>query len=123
MSGKPAARLADLGSGHGCHYPPTPAVTGSGTVLINGRPAMRKGDSYMPHACPVCPAPPHGRALADGSPTVLINNLRAGRIDDPIDCGGNHVTGSPNVLIGADGPPLLTRHALCESCEDKASKE
>ena len=103
MSGKPAARIGDIGSGHGCHFPPTPAIAGSPDILINNRPPVRVGDAYAPHACGVCPKPPHGRALAAGSPTVLFNNLQPGRVGDPIDCGGNDSTGSPDVLIGDAG--------------------
>lgn len=105
MSGKPAARLGDIGSGHGCHFPPTPAVSGSGDVIINNKPAVRQSDAYAPHGCSPCPAPAHGRSLASGSPTVFVNNLQAGRIGDPIDCGGAAATGSPNVFIGAASPP------------------
>lgn len=123
MSGKPAARLSDLGSGHGCHYPPTPSIMGSPNVLINFLPAMRVGDAYVPHPCPVCPAPPHPRSLAAGSGTVMINNMPAGRVGDAISCGGNHTMGSPNVLIGDSSPPGMTRQAVTESCEDQASKD
>ncbi|WP_299688049.1 PAAR domain-containing protein [uncultured Tateyamaria sp.] len=122
MSGKPAARLGDIGSGHGCHFPPSPAIQGSPNVLINNRPAVRVTDAYLPHPCPVCPQPPHPRNLAKGSPTVQINNLMAGRVGDAISCGGNHAVGSPNVLIGGASPPGRTRAPTCESCEDKASK-
>lgn len=115
MSGKPAARLGDIGSGHGCHYPPTPAIAGSGDTFINSRPAVRKGDPYAPHPCPVCPAPPHPRKLAAGSPTVFINSKNAGRIGDPIDCGGADSTGSPNVFIGASSP-VGTRKPFQEEC-------
>ena len=34
--GLTAARLADIGSDHICHYPPSPAVEGSPNVVING---------------------------------------------------------------------------------------
>ncbi|KZL11706.1 PAAR domain-containing protein [Pseudovibrio sp. Ad26] len=47
MSGKPAARLGDIGSGHGCHFPPTPAIAGSPNILINNRLAVRQGDAYV----------------------------------------------------------------------------
>ena len=120
MSGKPAARLGDIGSGHGC-FPPSPAMQGSPNILINNRPAVRQGDAYVPHGCSNCP--PHGRNLSQGSPTVLFNNREAGRVGDPISCGGSDATGSGNVLIGAASPPGLTRSPFCETCEDKASKE
>jgi len=99
MSEKGAVRLGDMGSGHDCHYPPTPAIEGSADVLINGQPAVRVGDSYDAHSCPTCPEPAHERKLAQGSPTVLINGLPAGRIGDAIDCGGEASSGSPDVLL------------------------
>ncbi len=123
MSGKPAARIGDIGSGHGCHFPPTPAIQGSPNTLINNRPAVRQGDMYAPHPCPACPQPPHPRNLSAGSPTVLINNKQAGRIGDPINCGGANSTGSGNVLIGGNAPAGLTRAPFAESCEDAATKD
>jgi hypothetical protein len=64
---------------------------------------MRVGDAYVPHGCPVCPEPTHGRKLAAGSSTVFINGKPAGRIGDAIDCGGQAQTGSSNVFIGDEG--------------------
>lgn len=104
MTGLPAARLGDTGSGHDCHYPSTQAVEGSHNVFINGRPAVRVGDAYAAHGCNTCSAPAHGRKLAEGAPTVFINGKPAGRIGDAIDCGGFHITGSPNVFIGNSSP-------------------
>ncbi|WP_373635576.1 PAAR domain-containing protein [Yoonia sp. SS1-5] len=106
MTGKPATRVGDIGTGHGCHFPPTPATAGSQDVFVNGIPAVRQGDAYAPHACATCPAPPHPRALASGSATVLINGKQAGRIGDPIDCGGAASAGSPNVFIGKIRPSI-----------------
>ena len=98
--GKPAARLGDIGSDHTCHFPATPAVEGSPNVFINGRPAVREGDAFAPHGCIPDKIPPHPRKLAKGASTVFINGKHAGRIDDPVDCGGKVVVGSPNVFIG-----------------------
>lgn len=98
-----AHRRADIGSAHSCHFPPTLATGGSPDVCVNGRPLMRVGDAYLPHACPTCPQPPHPRTLAAGSATVFINGRPAGRIGDAIDCGGQAQTGSSNVIIGDDG--------------------
>ena len=122
MPGKPAARLTDLGSGHACHFPPSPAITGSPNIVINNLTAFRQGDSYLPHPCPVCLIPPHPRTLAQGSATVYFNNRQAGRVDDPIACGGNHMIGSPNVFIGGSSPPGMTRSPFCEECEDKQGR-
>ncbi|MDE1463256.1 PAAR domain-containing protein [Spartinivicinus poritis] len=71
-----ATRLGDICTGHGC-FPPRPSITGSANVLINGRPAIKAGDMYMPHGCPNCP--PHPGSLAAGSSSVTINGSAAGR--------------------------------------------
>lgn len=61
------------------------------------------------------PAPPHGRKLQKGSPTVFFNGKQAGRIGDPIDYGGVDQTGSPNVFIGSSSPPG-SRKPFREKC-------
>jgi uncharacterized Zn-binding protein involved in type VI secretion len=86
----PAHRLGDVGSGHACHFPPTPASGGSPNVFVDGKPLMRVGDPYVPH----------GRALPAGSGTVFTNGKPTGRISDAIDCGGTAATGSGDVIIG-----------------------
>ncbi|MFP1920060.1 PAAR domain-containing protein, partial [Lonsdalea quercina] len=96
-----ATRLNDIGSGHAC-FPATPVVEGSHDVIINGQPAARQGDAVQLHGCP-CPNVPHGlhpRQIAAGSSTVIINGKQAARIGDEINCGGNIVSGSSNVIIG-----------------------
>lgn len=100
MSNKPATRLGDIGSGHACHFPPTPSIGASPDVNIDGMPAVRQGDAYAPHACPTCPAPPHPRSLSEGSGTVFINGRPAGRVGDAISCGGQANSGSSTVFIG-----------------------
>jgi uncharacterized Zn-binding protein involved in type VI secretion len=94
-----STRKGDIGSGHGCHFPPTPSVAGSPDVFVNGIPAVRVDDAYAPHGCPACPAGAHGRALAAGSPTVEINGRPAGRIGDAINCGGSVSVGSGDVFF------------------------
>ncbi len=99
-----AARLGDSCAGHGC-FPATPIIEGSGDVIINGKPAARKSDGVLLHACP-CPNMPHGvhnRAISAGSGTVIINGKLAARIGDAIGCGGSVAAGSGNVIIG-DSP-------------------
>ena len=95
-----AARLTDIGSSHGC-FPPTPIISGSGDVSINGLAAARKGDSLIPHGCGNCP--PHGRSISAGSATVSINGKPAARVADGIGCGGSVSTGSGDTLIGDVG--------------------
>lgn len=95
-----ATRQGDIGSGHSCHFPPTPAISASGDVYVNGVGVVRQGDSYAPHACPSCPAPAHARALSGGSGTVYVNGKPVGRVGDGIDCGGSADAGSGDVFIG-----------------------
>lgn len=95
--GKPAARKGDMGSNHGAWHP-SPIISGSSDVTINGIPAARKGDSLAPHVKPK--SSPHGRAIAGGSSTVLINGKPAARVGDAIDCGGKVIVGSGDVTIG-----------------------
>ncbi len=100
MGAKPATQLGDIGSGHACHFPPTPSIAASPDVNIDSLPAVRQGDAYAPHACPTCPASPHGRSLACGSGSVFINGKPAGRVGDAISCGGAADVGSVSVFIG-----------------------
>ena len=95
-SKQPAARLGDIDTGHP-PAPPTPIITASANVLINGIPAARKGDMLAPHH-------PGVRIITEGSGSVNINGMPAARITDAINCGGTITIGSGNVFIG-DNPP------------------
>lgn len=99
--GSPAARLGDLGIGHGC-FPPTPVISGSSNVIISGKPAARIGDQLAPHGCSNCP--PHPRAIGAGASTVFINGKNAARVGDSVICGGSISSGSNNVIIGDQAP-------------------
>ncbi|MBX2808901.1 MAG: PAAR domain-containing protein [Cellvibrionaceae bacterium] len=92
-----AARLGDKDTGHP-GAPPTPIITGSPDVLINGKPAARLGDKLQKHH-------KGERRIVEGVNSVLINGLPAVRISDAINCGGVINEGSPNVFIG-DKPKL-----------------
>jgi uncharacterized Zn-binding protein involved in type VI secretion len=70
-------------------------VQGSPDVTVNDRPSLRQTDLLAPHG-----NPPHPGHVALGLATVTINDLPAARVGDPIDCGGDMSTGSPNVVIG-----------------------
>lgn len=94
-----AGRLGDIGAGHGC-FPPSPTIQGSGDVFTNFRPALRKGDAVLAHACGQCPS--HPRSVSAGSATVNINSKPAARVDDGISCGGSVSSGSGDVIIGDD---------------------
>lgn len=96
MAGPPAHRKGDICTGHGC-YPPRPNAQGSPNVFINGIPAHRQSDTWQAHCCgPPC----HGSTAAAGSSTVFTNGLQQTRIGDPVACGSNMLTGSPDVFIG-----------------------
>ncbi|WP_292959419.1 type VI secretion system PAAR protein [Neptuniibacter sp. UBA6509] len=97
-----AARIGDIGSGHGC-FPPTPVIAGSGNVMTNGIPAARVGDAVAPHGCGNCP--PHGRSISAGSGSVFINGKPAARVGDSITCGGSVSAGSGDVIIGDQFTP------------------
>lgn len=94
----PATRIGDVSTGDPCGAGPHASVAGSGTVSINGIPAVRVGDAYEPHACPA--SSPHSSALAAGSGTVFIDGIPAGRIGDAISCGSSVAVGSSDVFIG-----------------------
>lgn len=83
-----APRLGDVGSGHACHFPPTPATGASGDDFFNGIGAVRQGDAYEPYACGVCPVSPHPRSHSGGPGKVFINGKPAGRVGDAIGRGG-----------------------------------
>lgn len=94
-----AARVGDTTS-HGTPLGPGP---GSNNVLIGGMPAWRCLSDA--HTCPlVSGTVPHsGGVVAQGSTTVLINNLPAARQDDMVvETGGpNSITmGCLTVIIG-----------------------
>lgn len=96
-----AARLGDICTGHEC-WPSRPNVEGSPNVFINSIPLHRQGDGWSVHCCthPEVPHGCHGSVLASGSSTVFANGRQAGRIGDPVACGGVITTGSANVFIG-----------------------
>lgn len=93
-------RLGDIGSGHACHFPATPATSASPDVYVNGIKVVRQGDAYAPHGCAPCPQPPHPRSMAGGSASVFVNGRPIARLGDGISCGGEAAEASPNVYAG-----------------------
>src|SRR2546428_203745 len=103
-------RLGDLSNvpadAHGCpacpHPAIGPAIQGSPTVFVNGRPALRVDDIGVHAAC----CGPNMWTAQTGAPHVFINGKKAHRIND-VDrhCGGTGklVTGSADVIVGDDG--------------------
>jgi uncharacterized Zn-binding protein involved in type VI secretion len=88
---------------HGCkacaHSVSGPATAGSPNVIVNGMPALRKGDPGVHSAC----CGPNTWLANGGAAAVLINGQPAYRTGDPSKhCGGGGtlITGSPNVIVG-----------------------
>ncbi len=104
----PAARISDQVTapphGHGCPACPHPHVgqifLGAATVLIENKPAARKGDNGTAAAC----CGPNTFQIVKGSTTVLIEGKPAARVDDQtLHCGiapGKIVSGAGTVIIG-----------------------
>lgn len=98
-----AARLLDK---HQCPLqtpgiPPIPhqaggfILRGLVTVLIEGMPAARVGDTIL------CGGPPpHPDTIAAGSMSVCIGGMQAARVGDPTASGGKIQLGAKRVLIG-----------------------
>jgi uncharacterized Zn-binding protein involved in type VI secretion len=110
-----AGRLGDKAQvsmdAHGCpgcpHVSLGPAVCGSPTVNINGRPALRVNDPGIHAAC----CGPNTWTAIKGSPSVFINGRPAHRMNDATrHCGGvgQLIEGSPNVFIGDQSGALAT---------------
>ncbi len=93
-----AARKGDMCSGHGC-WPPRASTSGSPNVFINGKPALRVGDSWAAHTCPSIPET-HASTQAGGSSTVFVNGRGLARIGDAVACGSSVASGSTNVFAG-----------------------
>ena len=62
--------VPDLTCGH-C-FNPTPMVSGSTNVFVNGHLVIRVTDPIIPHTCPPVT---HGGNVAAGSPDVFANGL------------------------------------------------
>lgn len=89
-------RQGDLCTGHPPCFEPRPPSSWSPNVFVNSRQVIRVTDSYPPHGIPPCL--PHSGNLADGSPNVFVNDLKLGRIGDPLNCGSLVQQGSGDVF-------------------------
>jgi len=103
----PLSRLGDksqvAADAHGCpgcpHPGIGPSIIGSPTVLVNGMPALRVGDTGIHTVC----CGPNMWTAQKGSSTVLIDGKPAHRVGDMDQhCGGvgQMVEGSPDVMVG-----------------------
>jgi len=98
--GDKAKASVDMHGCPGCPHPPIgPAIVGSPTVNINGKPAIRMQDKGVHAAC----CGPNMWTAVKGSATVNINDKGAIRKDDMTQhCGGVGTVqeGSSDVIIG-----------------------
>lgn len=124
-----AARVGDMArcpsDAHGCpgcsHSVIGPAVSGSGNVQINGRPALRLNDPGIHAAC--CGS--NSWNAMQGSSTVLINGMPAVRRGDMTrHCGGlgKMIEGSHNVIIGG-APTSVAPPSIREKAEIEKAKQ
>ena len=102
-----AVRVGDIGTDHdGFH--PSKVTAGSGTVIIDGKPAARVGDPLEPHDKPKNPK--HGRVVATGSSTVFIDGKAAAITGGKVSCGGVTIGGGTvNIadVVNEAGIPVL----------------
>lgn len=80
--------LGDIGLDHE-GFPPTPVITGSSTVLMDGKPVARQGDALTAHSKPKHSS--HPRTISGGNTTVLIEGKPVALTGDAISCGGTLV--------------------------------
>ena len=91
-----AVKLGDMGSEHD-GFPPTPVISASSTVKVDGVALARAGDEIGPHDKPNHPT--HPRKIAVGSSSVFVDGKAAARSGDAIDCGGSLIGGG-SINIG-----------------------
>jgi len=95
--GSAAARLGDTCSGHGC-FPPRPSTSGSSLLFINGKPALRAGDSFAVHTCG---DDAHAGTVVYGSSILFVEGAPLALIGSPVSCGSVVAEGSPNFFVTA----------------------
>lgn len=113
MAGRKIVLLGDLGTDHG-GFPPTPVISGSPDVLMDGKPVARMGDPLAMHSKPK--HPPHPRAIAGGESSVLINGIPVAVTGSAITCGGVTIgSGSGVAGGGASGSSSVVTSAAASS--------
>ncbi len=115
-AGLKAARLGDVGSGHGC-FPPTPIIKGSPDVFINHRPAARLGDAVLVHGCGNCP--PHGRSISAGSDNVFIGEAGVNGMEQAC-LKASKASGAAFVQISPITVPPFDKAPDCAPCQLEA---
>lgn len=113
MAGRKIVLLGDLGTDHE-GFPPTPVISGSPDVLMDGKPVARMGDPLAMHSKPK--HSPHPRAIAGGESSVLINGIPVAVTGSAITCGGVTIgSGSGVAGGGASGSSSVVTSAAASS--------
>ena len=100
------ARIGDLESGvcpigPSSLEPPLSIASGAGSVLCNGIPVARSGDSYAGvHVEIPDPNPTHPVFCGSGSGSVLVEGSSVFRMCDSTSCPSVQVQGSGDVICG-----------------------
>ncbi|WP_447956373.1 type VI secretion system PAAR protein [Vreelandella sp. EE7] len=77
--------VGDIGTEHN-GYVPSPVISGSPTVIMDGKPVARKGDPLEAHQKPS--HSPHPRSIAQGSGTIFVDGTPVALTSHDVDCGG-----------------------------------
>lgn len=104
MPGKPAARIGDMHSCNGL-MPGVPPAPYAGGPIIEGVETVVTGNQKQATVTHKCICPGSTDAIAEGSETVLVNNLPAARLGDHTVKLGIIVEGDLTVLIGNEPSP------------------
>lgn len=96
----PVTRISDLSTGHD-DCPPQPAVSGEENFTVSGKPVVREGDRYAEHGCRQHAV--HSGYMVQGAPSMSVSGHAAGRVGDPISCGGTAYEGETSFTIGDKG--------------------
>jgi uncharacterized Zn-binding protein involved in type VI secretion len=95
MASMAATRVGDMDLPH-CS--PMVRAQGSPNVYVNGLPWSREGDFNTPHLKIGIPCGVHIAEISNGSSTVKVNGLGAGRVGDSL---GNLLNGCTFVAEGS----------------------
>lgn len=90
------ALVGDMGTDHN-GFPPTPITGGSPNVLLDHKPVARQGDPLQSHSKPKHGT--HGRQIAAGCSSVLVNGQPVAITGGAVSCGGV-IIGSGSAKVG-----------------------
>lgn len=102
--GRALSGIGDMSNGEqvGCNLFPTPILSGSPNVFVNGKAVATEGSILPPHFCFIGNTliSHTNRSISSGSPTVYVNGKAAAAIGSLVNCGDTIAQGSPTVFVG-----------------------